>query len=144
MKVNENLLVTAMEECAEVQQAISKCLRFGLDNYNPDTKIKNKSDVICEFIQLTAVIEKLQDDGVLPRLSDVGVKQVKEDKLKNVEKYQEMSVGFGTLERDDKYDELEELVNHHESVCSNLIGGYEYKRLVAELRELLHKYNDER
>ena len=100
MKVNENLLVTAMEECAEVQQAISKCLRFGLDNYNPDTKVKNKIDVVCEFWQLVAVIEKLQNDGVLPTFSLTAVKQIKEDKLKNVEKYQEMSVGFGTLDID--------------------------------------------
>lgn len=34
--------------------------------------------------------------------------------------------------------ELEELVIHHEEICSKLIGGFEYKRLVAELRELLN------
>ena len=35
-------------------------------------------------------------------------------------------------------EELEELVIHHEEICSKLIGGFEYKRLVAELRELLN------
>lgn len=36
--------------------------------------------------------------------------------------------------------ELEEIVTHHETICSNLIGGSEYKRLTKELRELLNKY----
>ena len=35
-------------------------------------------------------------------------------------------------------NKLEELVTRHEEICSNLIGGFEYKRLVAELRELLN------
>lgn len=35
--------------------------------------------------------------------------------------------------------ELKELVKHHEDICSNLIGGFEYKELVAELRELLNR-----
>lgn len=33
----ENLLVTLSEECAEVQQAVSKVLRFGKNNYNSAT-----------------------------------------------------------------------------------------------------------
>ena len=32
----ENLRVVAMEECAELQQAISKALRFGMDSCHPD------------------------------------------------------------------------------------------------------------
>ena len=31
----ENLLVVTAEECAEIQQAISKAMRFGMDNYHP-------------------------------------------------------------------------------------------------------------
>lgn len=100
MKVNENLLVTAMEECAEVQQAISKCLRFGLDNYGPNDSCKNKTNVIGEFIQLTAIIEKLQADGVLPTIAEEAVKILKENKLTKVEEYQEVSVECGTLERE--------------------------------------------
>ena len=100
MKVNENLLVTAMEECAEVQQAISKCLRFGLNSYGPGDSCKNKTNVISEFIQLTAVIEKLQADGVLPTITDEAVKILKENKLSKVEKYQEVSVECGTLDKE--------------------------------------------
>lgn len=36
--------------------------------------------------------------------------------------------------------ELEKIITHHETICSNLIGGYEYKQLTKELRELLNKY----
>lgn len=40
--------------------------------------------------------------------------------------------------------ELEELVKYHEDICSDLIGGFEYKELVAELRELLNRNDDSR
>ena len=36
MTVYENLMVTAMEECAEIQKEISKALRFGINNHHPD------------------------------------------------------------------------------------------------------------
>lgn len=38
-------------------------------------------------------------------------------------------------------EDLKEIVERHEEVCSHLIGGFEYKKLVAELRELLNKNN---
>ena len=36
MNKQEYLLTCLSEECAEIQQAVSKALRFGLDNYNPN------------------------------------------------------------------------------------------------------------
>lgn len=35
--------------------------------------------------------------------------------------------------------ELEEIVKKHEEICAHLIGGFEYKELTKELRELLNK-----
>ena len=50
MTKNENLLVTLSEECAEVQQAVSKVLRFGQDNYNPATpQVTNELEVLTEY-----------------------------------------------------------------------------------------------
>lgn len=100
MKVNENLLVTAMEECAEVQQAISKCLRFGADNYRPDLLNTNKFDVVYEYLQLTAMIEKLQSEGILPVVDVNDAIMIKAEKLDNVKKYQKVSEECGTLDVD--------------------------------------------
>lgn len=33
----ENLCVIVTEECSEIQKAVSKSMRFGFDNYNPET-----------------------------------------------------------------------------------------------------------
>jgi hypothetical protein len=38
MKESERLLIVAMEECAEIQQEISKALRFGTENHHPGRK----------------------------------------------------------------------------------------------------------
>ena len=53
MREIENLCVVAMEECAELQQALSKSLRFGFQNYNPNTPEKTNSvDILNEYYQL--------------------------------------------------------------------------------------------
>ena len=42
MKHDENLLVVAMEESAELQQEFSKALRFGTENHHPDAKYNKR------------------------------------------------------------------------------------------------------
>lgn len=41
--------VRLIEECAEVQQAMTKVLRFGLLNFYPDTNITNREQVLLEM-----------------------------------------------------------------------------------------------
>ena len=53
------------EECAEVQQAIAKALRFGLCDGYPGTDRTNAEDIAAELDDLTAVAEMLQDEAVL-------------------------------------------------------------------------------
>lgn len=66
MTKGENLLVTLSEECAEIQQAVSKSLRFGLENYNPVTpKLTNEKDIMTEYYQLITVMEMLIVSGIL-------------------------------------------------------------------------------
>lgn len=60
MKQHENILVTVSEECAEIQKAVSKALRFGLGNHHPDEPdVTNADDILFEYIQLQALIESL-------------------------------------------------------------------------------------
>lgn len=94
----ENLLVTASEECAEISEAISKSLRFSLDNHHPDNdKLDNKNHIVQEFYQLQTVIEELQYRGVLPTYDISQVCSIKAEKLRNIETYQKVSVCCGTM-----------------------------------------------
>ena len=70
MTKNENLLVTLMEECAELQQAVSKALRFGMDGCRPGSPERNNEhDIMVEYYQLVAVMEMLNNDNVLHKFS---------------------------------------------------------------------------
>ena len=64
-----NLLTAynTQEECAEVIQAISKCLRFGMERVNPETQVDNKSHLAFELGQLEFMIGKLEADLELDR-----------------------------------------------------------------------------
>ncbi len=98
MTKDENLLITLSEECAEVQQAISKALRFGMNSHNPSTpKISNETDIMIEYYQLVAVMEMLTESGVLHRLNESDASIIKENKRFNVSRYQDMSYGRGCI-----------------------------------------------
>ena len=87
----KNLLIVAMEECSEIVQACSKAIRFGFNSHHPN---KNKTDthareILVEYYQLQAIIEKLQKDGNLPYLDNDFIKRVKKGKLVKMKKYYE-------------------------------------------------------
>lgn len=91
MNLKENLLVTVSEECAEVQQAVSKALRFGCS-------CENTSAIMYEFYQLCAMIEMCQAEGVLPVLSDKEQAEIISEKKQKVRVFQDVSWTIGTLE----------------------------------------------
>lgn len=99
MNKMENLLTTAGEECAEIQQAISKSLRFGIDNYNPcSPNQSNADDIMIEFYQLCATIEYLQNCKHLPIFTKEKVLIIKNNKIDNIKRFQALSKEIGTLE----------------------------------------------
>ena len=55
----EHLLVCLSEECAEIQKAVSKALRFGLDDGYPGENTTNLQDIIKELNDLEGVIQLL-------------------------------------------------------------------------------------
>ena len=92
MKSYENLLVIAMEEAAEVQQELSKVLRFGINNYHPDDpSLSNGRRVMYEFNQLKAVISLLQDRNILPVLNDYEEKLIMDNKINAIKKWSSKS-----------------------------------------------------
>lgn len=98
MTKDEQLLVIAMEECAEIQQAISKALRFGMDNYHPSSpEITNGKAIWTEISQFNAVIQILIDNGILPTITTKEMDEMMEEKTRKVNKYIKLSQKLGLV-----------------------------------------------
>ena len=91
----EHLLTILIEECAEVQQAATKSLRFGLESdYGSETT--NEEDLNCELNQLIAMAEMLQKEGV--NLTNDA--KIRDAKIEKVEEYLIYSKECGALQED--------------------------------------------
>ena len=53
----EEIMLILQEECAEVTQAISKCFRFGIDNFKPGKPKTNREHLAEELGDLQAMID---------------------------------------------------------------------------------------
>lgn len=70
MNLDEHLFVCLMEECAEVQQAVAKGLRFGFEDHHPERPTEtNEKEVLTELEQLLTLVELLQENNFLAELS---------------------------------------------------------------------------
>lgn len=107
MDIRENLYTTVMEECAEVQQAISKILRFGEDNYAPNGSPahNNERHLLTEYYQLQTVMEMLFEKNIITDLSTDEILQIKADKKKKIISYQTASKFAGYLQTEDMPEE---------------------------------------
>jgi hypothetical protein len=96
----ENIALTTIEECAEVSQALSKCLRFGFNSYNPmEPKFNNIQEVLNEYYQLEAMMELLlTETGLQDIYSKDTIEQIKNNKIEKFKSYQEVSKKLGYLE----------------------------------------------
>ena len=63
MNVQENLLVTLMEECTEVAKAASKILRAGLDHTPPGRTTTNLQELYAELQDLYGTVAELAENG---------------------------------------------------------------------------------
>ncbi len=98
MKHDENLLVVAMEESAELQQELSKALRFGAENYHPDEpNITNDWRIQREFHQLRAVIDMLIIRRIISPMPESEQSRIYRDKVERVEKYERYSESIGKV-----------------------------------------------
>ncbi|MBP1040820.1 hypothetical protein I6N95_07370 [Vagococcus sp. BWB3-3] len=99
MKVNEYLTVVAMEECAEIQQVLSKALRFGFDDCHPKTPNQsNEEEILTEYYQLTAMIEEMQKHSLIQEFSPEKIAEIKVSKIEKVYHYMTYSKEKGLLE----------------------------------------------
>lgn len=100
MTERENLYQVLQEECGEIIQAASKIMRFGEYNHHPNKPlITNTSELMTEYYQLQAVMEILQENNILPVLSEKEIMQIKENKKAKVAAYAAMSVSLGLIKK---------------------------------------------
>ena len=95
MNRTEHLITCLIEECAEIQKAAAKALRFGLDDHHPDEpNFTNADSIAHEYIDLLAIIEMLGDENIIPQLKTPLLTQPKKDK---VIKFMEYAKERGTI-----------------------------------------------
>ena len=102
MNKTEHLLTCLMEECAEIQKAAAKALRFGLDDYAPNSDSTNAEDIAAEIIDLVAVVEMLREENIIPSITDNDSKIAIDKKKEKVKKYMDYAIERGTLQEERK------------------------------------------
>ena len=92
MKESERLLIVAMEECAEIQQEVSKALRLGTENHHPEQPhITNGERILREYHQLRAVMSLLIMKRVIKGISEAESNRVFREKVESIEKWEKYS-----------------------------------------------------
>lgn len=94
MNRTEHLLIILAEECAELQIATTKTLRFGKDDGYPGGNQTNEQDMRQELNELLAVVGFLQQEG-FDLENDPSIRQKKESRI---ETYLVYSKSQGTLD----------------------------------------------
>ena len=86
-----------MEECAEIQKAAAKALRFGLDDHAPGSDTTNVDDISNEIIDLLAIVEMLKAEKIISYICQQEAELLIEAKREKVEKYIVYSKERGSL-----------------------------------------------
>jgi hypothetical protein len=97
MTRQEHLLTILAEECVEVAQRASKCLRFGATEIQPGQDEDNAIRLIHEWWDLLALIGMCKEDGILPERPP-GFPEWIQAKREKVEKFLAYSREQGTLQ----------------------------------------------
>ena len=97
MNKTEHLLTCLMEECAEIQKATAKALRFGLDDHAPNSNSTNAEDIASEVNDLIAIIEMLREENIIQNVAQDDVNLAIIAKKEKVRKYMDYAKERGTL-----------------------------------------------
>jgi len=102
MNITEHLIAIVMEECAEIAQAASKMLRFGLDDGYPGSDRTNRDDLVREVNDLLGVLELLEEYGI--KLPGIGDQRMIVDKKNRIKEYLNYSQEQGRLTKAEDSD----------------------------------------
>lgn len=95
MNKQEYLLVCLGEECAEVAQEVSKCLRFSLQDKHPNLHRSNVERLRVELAGIVSAMRQLSEIGVDLSVSEKDIKEASDKRLL----FMEYSQKIGTLTR---------------------------------------------
>ena len=129
MTRKEHLLTILSEECAEVSQRVSKALRFGLHEVQPNQPWNNAERITQEIADLLGVYEMLCIEEIIPGAQDFYIQQ----KRQKVEKFLKLSEQEGTLKQISSDADLVEsvtqwvAVSKHTPICYKT-GDWDGKR----------------
>ena len=93
----QHLLTCLIEECSEIQKDACKSLRFGLDDMNPRTEVKNRQAIAMEINDLLAIVEMLEEDSIVD-LDLIGDRKAIDSKKVKVEHYMEYAKQQGVFD----------------------------------------------
>ena len=84
------VLLILQEECAEVTQAVSKCMRFGPDQMKPGKDRTNINMLEEEIGDLFAMVELLTDLNI--GVSKSGISQAKKKKFEKLKQWSNLTI----------------------------------------------------
>jgi hypothetical protein len=96
MTEEEHLISVLIEECAEVTQACCKALRFGLDDFHPVTKEKNRDYIAREMADLDGAMGLLRYTFKIIPINDEHIQMI-DAKKRRVLEYMEYARNSGAL-----------------------------------------------
>lgn len=76
------IMLILQEECAEVTQAVSKCMRFGPDQIKPNKQVSNIGMLQEEIGDLLAMVELLTDLDI--GVTTAGLELAKKNKFEKL------------------------------------------------------------
>jgi len=98
MNTQDYYLLKIIEEASEVQQIVSKCMRFGLEDYHPKREnISNVELLIDEILDLYAVLEICVEEEILPEKINLDVEKAIKEKKEKIQKYLQVSKDLGMI-----------------------------------------------
>jgi NTP pyrophosphatase (non-canonical NTP hydrolase) len=86
----KEILLILQEECAEVTQAVSKCMRFGPDQMKPGKNRTNLNMLEEEIGDLLAMVELLTDMNI--GVSTEGLTEAKKNKFEKLKKWSNLTI----------------------------------------------------
>lgn len=96
MNRKDHLLLLLMEECAEVQQACSKILRFGMEDSKTPIEPNNEEKLLNEIYDLLTVLDVIHEE-VTSLVLDQELYEISHVKRKKIEKWIKYSKEKGKI-----------------------------------------------
>ncbi len=87
MNAQEYMLVALIEECNEIAQAASKCLRFGLKDHGPFSELNNLELLQLEVNDFYAIKDILEDQHNIMLFRDPKLIEKKKIRFEDFKKY---------------------------------------------------------